>query len=81
MDPLPIIPKHLSLKGIPLEELLHDRQECYNELATLSISLLQDPLHLGHEGIYERVESNLTQLKAMHDEMKRRGIEPGVYIP
>ena len=70
---------HITLSGIPLEELLHDRQECYNELAAIAIAKAFDGYM--NPALSERAEKNLSFLKKIHAEMNKRGIEPGVYQP
>ena len=65
-----------DLSHISTEELLFDRQECFNDLVALSHAKLDDPYYYGASGIQMRIDSNLKMIEIIRLECEKRGFDP-----
>lgn len=69
----------IDLSNMSLEELLFDRQECFNDLVALAIAKLSGVTHYSTGTVRHRIDSNLAQIEVIRRECERRGIDPAMY--
>ena len=69
----------VDLSKLSDKELLFDRQECFNDLATLAHAKLDDPYHYGKTGIQKRIDGNLRMIEIIRKECEKRGFDPAQY--
>ena len=67
-----------DLSHIPVEELLFDRQECFNEVAVLAIAKI-DARGITTPKEDERLAGNLKMIEIIREECGRRGFDPAIH--
>lgn len=67
------------LSEISTAELLHDRQECYNELTVILIADKSGLKEYSGGSIVERAKRNLEMLEIIRKECLSRGLDPATY--
>jgi hypothetical protein len=68
-----------DLSHISTEELLFDRQECFNDVATCTAVIVQDVNHYGTNDVVVRLNKNLAMIGIIRNELTSRGIDPAQY--
>jgi hypothetical protein len=69
-----------DLSHIPTEELLFDRQECFNDLAALAIAKIRGVKGYRYgSDVDDRIDKNLAMIETIRKECERRGFDPAQY--
>ena len=62
------------MENLSNEELLFDRQECFNDIVLCLVAMSH-----GAAGLEDRLEGNLKMIKKIEAECKKRGFDPAQY--
>lgn len=68
-----------GLTDISTEELLFDRQEAFNDLASCAIALAIGQRDYRGKSVMDRAKDDMAQIEVIRGECQRRGFDPAIW--